>query len=46
MLENDGLIEPTPQGAVPADGIEASTEEINGGLDELIERLSGLGNVD
>ena len=42
MLENDGLVEPTPQGAVPADGIEARTEEINGGLDELIERLSGL----
>ena len=42
MLENDGLVEPTPQGAVLADGIEARTEEINGGLDELIERLSGL----
>ena len=32
MLENDGLVEPTPQGAVPADGIEASTEEMNNGL--------------
>ena len=46
MLENDGLVEPTPQGAVLADGIEARTEEINGGLDELLERLSGLGNAD
>jgi predicted transcriptional regulator len=46
MLENDGLVEPTPQGAVPADGIEANTEEINGGLDELIERLSGLESAD
>ena len=46
MLENDGLVEPTPQGAVPVDGIEARTEEINGGLDELIERLSGLESAD
>ena len=46
MLENDGLVEPTPQGAVPADGTEASTEEINDGRDELIERLSGLENAD
>ena len=46
MLENDGLVEPTAQGAVPADGIGARTEEINGGLDELIERLSELESAD
>ena len=29
ILENDDLVEPTPQGAVPADDIEASVEAIN-----------------
>jgi len=42
MLENDGLVEPTPDGAVPADDIEARLEEINGGLDHLIERVGSL----
>jgi predicted transcriptional regulator len=39
MLENDELIEPTQQGAVPADGIEERVAELNDGIDELIERL-------
>jgi len=42
MLENDGLVEPTPDGAVPADDIEARLEDINGGLDRLIERVGSL----
>ena len=46
ILENDDLVEPTPQGAVPADDIEASVEGINGGLDELVRRLAGLEDAD
>jgi predicted transcriptional regulator len=42
MLENDGLIEPTPQGAVPADDVAESVAEINAGLDDLIERLRAI----
>lgn len=39
MLENDGFIEPTPEGAVPAEDIEGQIDRVNDGLDELIERL-------
>jgi predicted transcriptional regulator len=42
MLENDGLVEPTPQGAVPADDIAERVADINGGIDQLIERLEEL----
>ncbi|MFB6205831.1 MAG: winged helix-turn-helix transcriptional regulator [Haloglomus sp.] len=42
MLENDGLIDPTQQGAVPADDIEESVAEINEGLDELADRVRAL----
>jgi len=42
MLENDGLIDPTQQGAVPADDIEERVAEINDGLDELAERVRAL----
>jgi len=42
MLEDDGLVEPTPQGAVPADDIEERVADINAGLDRLIERLEEL----
>jgi predicted transcriptional regulator len=42
MLENDGLIDPTQQGAVPADDIAARVTEINHGLDELAEQVSVL----
>jgi len=45
MLENDGLLEPTPEGAVPADDIEARLVEINGGLDDLIERVDSLDDL-
>ncbi|WP_336000892.1 winged helix-turn-helix transcriptional regulator [Halorientalis halophila] len=39
MLENDGFIEPTPEGAVPADDIDERLQRVNEGLDELIARL-------
>lgn len=42
MLENDGLIEPTPNGATPGEGIEDRLDEMNEGIDELIERLESL----
>jgi predicted transcriptional regulator len=46
MLENDGFIEPTPQGAVPSDDIEEQAEAINQGLEELIGRLKKLRNAE
>jgi predicted transcriptional regulator len=42
MLENDDLIEATPQGAVPADGIEDHATDLNEGIDDLVERLRSL----
>lgn len=42
MLENDALIEPTPQGAVPAGDIAARIEAINAGIDDLVARVSDL----
>jgi predicted transcriptional regulator len=42
MLENDGLIDPTQQGAVPAEDIEERVTEINAGLDDLAERVGAL----
>jgi predicted transcriptional regulator len=42
MLEDDGLVEPTPQGAIPADNIEQRVDDINDGIDRLIERLEEL----
>ncbi|MFQ3284913.1 hypothetical protein [Natronomonas sp.] len=42
MLEDDGLVDPTPDGAVPAEGIDGHIEEINNGLDGLAERVEEL----
>ncbi len=42
MLEDDGLVDPTPDGAVPSEGVRVRVEEINAGLDGLAERLEGL----
>jgi len=42
MLEDDGLVQPTPQGALPADDIAERVAEINTGLDRLIKRLEEL----
>ena len=39
MLENDEFIEPTPNGAIPADDIDEQVARINDGLTELIDRL-------
>jgi len=45
MLENDGLIEPTPNGAVPADDIDERLARINDGIDDIVERLEALREV-
>ena len=45
MLEDDELVEPTPQGAVPADDIDARVAAINDGIDRLVEQLDGLRDV-
>ena len=42
MLEDDGLVEPTPDGAVPADDIDASVTEMNEGIEHLVQRLRGV----
>lgn len=42
MLEDDGLIDPTPDGAAPAANIRTRLEEINTGLDSLIVRIDEL----
>lgn len=42
MLERDELVEPTPEGAVPAEDVAARLEEVNEGLDELVGRLEAL----
>lgn len=42
MLEDDGMVDPTPEGAVPATEIDRHVEEINEGLDGLVERVDGL----
>ncbi|MFB6163793.1 MAG: winged helix-turn-helix transcriptional regulator [Haloarculaceae archaeon] len=39
MLENDEFIEPTPQGAIPADDVAERIERVNEGIDGLIGRL-------
>jgi predicted transcriptional regulator len=45
MLEDDELVEPTPNGAVPADDIEQRLAAMDEGLDDLIERLEDLKEV-
>jgi len=42
MLEDDGLVDPTPDGAVPSDGVEVRIREINAGLDDLADRVEEL----
>ena len=42
MLENDGLVEPTKQGAVPPADIDERIVAINEGIDDLVERVEGL----
>lgn len=45
MLENDELVEPTPQGAVPADDLDERLAATNEGIDRLVERVRGLKEV-
>lgn len=45
MLENDELIQPTPNGAIPADDIEDRLEAMNEGIDDLVDRLDALRDV-
>jgi predicted transcriptional regulator len=46
MLENDGLVEPTPDGAVVPDDIGGSVDDINEGLDALADRIETLKEFD
>ena len=45
MLEDDELIEPTPDGAVPAEDIAERLERMNRGIDGLVNRLEALKDV-
>ena len=42
MLENDDLVEPTPNGAIPVDDVEERLEEMNDGIDDIVARLEEL----
>ncbi|WP_209309551.1 winged helix-turn-helix transcriptional regulator [Haloarcula amylovorans] len=42
MLEDDELVDPTPQGAIPADDIDQRVAEINEGIETLVGRLEEL----
>ncbi len=45
MLEEDELIEPTPDGAVPVDGIADEIDRINRGIDRLVDRIETLREI-
>lgn len=45
MLENDGLVEPTPQGAVATDDVDEIITDMNAGIDRLVDRLEALKTV-
>lgn len=45
MLEEDELIEPTPDGAVPAEDIDDRIADINEGLDRLVGRLEEIKDI-
>jgi len=45
MLENDDLVEPTPDGAVPVDDIADRIDARNDGIDDLVDRLKDLKEV-
>lgn len=46
MLEDDGLVEPTPDGAVATADVADHVEAVNAGLDDLIDRVEALKDVD
>jgi predicted transcriptional regulator len=45
ILEEDELVEPTPNGAIPADDVQERVDEINAGVDRLVERIEELRTV-
>ncbi len=45
MLENDELVEPTGDGAVPADDVDEQIEAMNAGIDRLVERVEELKTI-
>jgi predicted transcriptional regulator len=45
MLEDDELIEPTPNGAIPADGLDDRVARMNDGIDDLVARLEALEEI-
>ena len=45
MLEADGLVEPTPDGAVLPEEIGERLERMNRGIDDLVERLEALKDI-
>ena len=45
MLESDGLVEPTPDGAIPAEDAAAMLAEQNEELDRLVERLEAMKDI-
>lgn len=45
MLEDDELVDPTPNGAVPADDIDERIEEMNDGIDRLVERIEAIKEI-
>lgn len=42
MLESDEFVEPTPEGAVPAENIGERLRAINDGVDDLVARLERI----
>ena len=45
MLENDELVAPTQEGAVPTDDIDDQIGTMNDGIDRLVERVVELKTV-
>nr|WP_193366321.1 winged helix-turn-helix transcriptional regulator [Halosimplex carlsbadense] len=45
MLEDDELVDPTPNGAIPADGLDERLSRMNDGIDDLIARLEALEDI-
>jgi len=45
MLEEDELIEPTPDGAIPVESIADEVDELNAGLERLIDRLGEMRDI-
>ncbi|WP_018256665.1 winged helix-turn-helix transcriptional regulator [Halomicrobium katesii] len=45
MLENDELVQPTPEGAIPVENIEARIATMNQGLERLRDRTETLKTI-